>query len=135
MPLLDPRTRAFAELPAWLDAHEAQLAGRRVVMVRAARAAAPLLAPPPPRQPPHGVACRPPRPGACRAARHPQPPPPAPAAAARQYCTGGVRCERASAYLREKGPAFDDVAQLAGGVQRYLEEHGDGGFFAGRLFV
>jgi predicted sulfurtransferase len=32
------------------------------------------------------------------------------------YCTGGVRCERASAYLRESG--FENVAQLAGGIQR-----------------
>jgi predicted sulfurtransferase len=32
------------------------------------------------------------------------------------YCTGGVRCERASAYLREKGPAFANVAQLKGAV-------------------
>ena len=30
------------------------------------------------------------------------------------YCTGGVRCERASAYLRAKGPAFRDVYQLQG---------------------
>jgi predicted sulfurtransferase len=26
-----------------------------------------------------------------------------------------VRCERASAYLREKGPGFEDVFQLQGG--------------------
>jgi rhodanese-related sulfurtransferase len=52
-----------------------------------------------------------------------------------QYCTGGVRCERASAYLREKGPAFADVVQLSGGIQRYLEAFPDGGHFAGRLFV
>jgi rhodanese-related sulfurtransferase len=37
------------------------------------------------------------------------------------YCTGGVRCERASAYLREKGAGFERVFQLAGGVQRYME--------------
>ena len=30
------------------------------------------------------------------------------------YCTGGVRCERASAYLRSKGSAFQDVVQLQG---------------------
>ena len=30
------------------------------------------------------------------------------------YCTGGVRCERASAYLRSKGSAFQDVIQLQG---------------------
>ena len=36
------------------------------------------------------------------------------------YCTGGVRCERASAYLRSKGPAFQDVVQLHGGVTACL---------------
>jgi predicted sulfurtransferase len=43
------------------------------------------------------------------------------------YCTGGVRCERASAYIREKGEGFKNVYQLQGGVQRYLEaaERGD----------
>lgn len=35
------------------------------------------------------------------------------------YCTGGVRCERASAYLRSKGQGFQDVMQLQGGIQRY----------------
>ena len=30
------------------------------------------------------------------------------------YCTGGIRCEKASAYLREKG--FQDVSQLDGGI-------------------
>ena len=30
------------------------------------------------------------------------------------YCTGGVRCERASAYLRGFGDAFQDVHQLEG---------------------
>lgn len=34
------------------------------------------------------------------------------------YCTGGVRCERASAYLRAKGEGFEDVYQLRGGIQR-----------------
>ena len=46
-----------------------------------------------------------------------------------------MRCERATALLRERGPAFADVAQLRGGVQRYLEAFADGGLFAGRLFV
>jgi len=31
------------------------------------------------------------------------------------YLTGGVRCERASAYLREKGTEYSDVFQLEGG--------------------
>jgi UPF0176 protein len=35
------------------------------------------------------------------------------------FCTGGIRCEKASAFLREQG--FDDVYQLDGGILRYLE--------------
>ncbi len=30
------------------------------------------------------------------------------------YCTGGIRCEKASAYLRQQG--FEDVSQLRGGI-------------------
>lgn len=36
------------------------------------------------------------------------------------FCTGGVRCEKASAYLLANG--HSDVRQLEGGVLRYLEE-------------
>jgi UPF0176 protein len=36
------------------------------------------------------------------------------------YCTGGIRCEKASAYLLERG--FQNVYQLEGGILRYLEE-------------
>ncbi len=32
------------------------------------------------------------------------------------YCTGGVRCERASAFLRSLGPPFQDVVQLKGSI-------------------
>ena len=35
------------------------------------------------------------------------------------YCTGGIRCEKASAYLKAKGHA--NVFQLQGGIHRYLE--------------
>ncbi|CAA6653875.1 unnamed protein product [Spirodela intermedia] len=51
------------------------------------------------------------------------------------YCTGGIRCEMASAYLRSKGAGFDNVYQLFGGIQRYLEQFPDGGFFKGKNFV
>lgn len=30
------------------------------------------------------------------------------------YCTGGVRCERASAFVKSLGPEFQDVYQLQG---------------------
>ena len=35
------------------------------------------------------------------------------------FCTGGIRCEKASAYLLEQG--FETVYQLEGGILRYLQ--------------
>jgi UPF0176 protein len=35
------------------------------------------------------------------------------------FCTGGIRCEKASAYLRQRG--FEEVYQLDGGILSYLE--------------
>ncbi len=51
------------------------------------------------------------------------------------YCTGGVRCERASALLKSYGEGFDQVYQLSGGIHRYVEQYGAGGYFRGRNFV
>ena len=50
------------------------------------------------------------------------------------FCTGGVRCEKASAFLR-KEVGCDDVSQLSGGIHRYLEAFGTEGFFEGANFV
>ncbi|MGI9666864.1 MAG: rhodanese-related sulfurtransferase [Acidimicrobiia bacterium] len=36
------------------------------------------------------------------------------------FCTGGIRCEKATAYLTEQG--FTNLFQLDGGILRYLEE-------------
>jgi len=36
------------------------------------------------------------------------------------FCTGGIRCEKASAYLLAHG--FDEVYHLKGGILRYLED-------------
>ena len=36
------------------------------------------------------------------------------------YCTGGIRCEKASAYLKHKG--FQNVYQLKGGIINYVRE-------------
>ena len=36
------------------------------------------------------------------------------------YCTGGIRCEKASAYFRHKG--FKDVYHLHGGIIQYAKE-------------
>lgn len=52
------------------------------------------------------------------------------------YCTGGIRCERASAYLkREMGDKVEGVYQLKGGIERYLKTFKDGGFWRGKNFV
>jgi len=36
------------------------------------------------------------------------------------FCTGGIRCEKSTAYLRQQG--FDEVYHLAGGILKYLEQ-------------
>jgi UPF0176 protein len=48
------------------------------------------------------------------------------------YCTGGIKCEKASAYLLSRG--FENVFQLHGGIIKYgLEEGGE--FFDGKCYV
>ena len=36
------------------------------------------------------------------------------------FCTGGIRCEKSTAYLKKQG--FEDVFHLKGGILKYLEE-------------
>lgn len=36
------------------------------------------------------------------------------------FCTGGIRCEKSTAYLKEQG--FDEVYHLKGGILNYLEQ-------------
>lgn len=48
------------------------------------------------------------------------------------YCTGGIRCEKASAYFRQNG--FTNVRQLHGGIIRYGEECGNA-HWEGKCFV
>ena len=52
------------------------------------------------------------------------------------YCTGGIRCEKASAYLKHQG--FTDVYQLEGGIIKYardVQEKGLPNKFRGKNFV
>lgn len=49
------------------------------------------------------------------------------------YCTGGVRCERGSAYIKSKGIA-KEVYQIRGGIHRYIEQFPQG-FFRGKNYV
>ena len=48
------------------------------------------------------------------------------------YCTGGIRCEKASAIMMKAG--FSDVKQLEGGVLDYFKETG-GAYWNGDCFV
>lgn len=48
------------------------------------------------------------------------------------YCTGGIKCEKASAYLLEQG--FENVYQLHGGIIKYGFEEG-GEDFDGKCYV
>lgn len=52
------------------------------------------------------------------------------------YCTGGIRCEKASAYMKYKG--FKEVYQLEGGIIHYanqVKEQGLKNKFHGKNFV
>lgn len=52
------------------------------------------------------------------------------------YCTGGIRCEKASAYYKHKG--FKNVYQLEGGIIEYtrqIKEEGLENKFQGKNFV
>ena len=55
------------------------------------------------------------------------------------YCTGGIRCERASSYLKsqaeEGGLDLKGVYQLQGGIHNYLEQFKDGGLWEGKNYV
>lgn len=48
------------------------------------------------------------------------------------YCTGGIRCEKASAFLQEQG--FPEVYQLQDGILNYIQQFPDDSF-EGRCFV
>lgn len=50
------------------------------------------------------------------------------------FCTGGIRCEKSTAYLKEQG--FDEVYHLQGGILKYLEEvPEDESLWKGECFV
>jgi UPF0176 protein len=52
------------------------------------------------------------------------------------FCTGGIRCEKATAYMRQIG--FEDVYQIQGGILKYFEQTqqmGGDNHFEGDCFV
>ena len=65
---VNPDTETFREFPAWVEANEARLRGKKKVAM---------------------------------------------------FCTGGIRCEKASSYMKQQG--YDEVYHLKGGILKYLE--------------
>ena len=50
------------------------------------------------------------------------------------FCTGGIRCEKSTAYMKEQG--FEEVYHLEGGILKYLEEIPEGeSMWEGDCFV
>ena len=50
------------------------------------------------------------------------------------FCTGGIRCEKSTAYLKSEG--YENVYHLQGGILKYLEEVGeDESLWEGECFV
>lgn len=48
------------------------------------------------------------------------------------YCTGGIRCEKLSSLMKQKG--FAEIYQLKGGILNYAQKE-DGAHFKGKCFV
>ena len=57
------------------------------------------------------------------------------------YCTGGIRCERASAFINQVAAADANglkpagVYELRGGIERYLKTYPDGGLWRGKNYL
>ena len=56
------------------------------------------------------------------------------------YCTGGIRCERATALLSQMERAEDDletqgIYHVRGGIDRYLKSFPEGGYWKGRNYL
>jgi len=73
---LDPKTKSFSDLPAWIE--EQSKPGNALAAVDGKK---PRVA---------------------------------------MFCTGGIRCEKSTALLRQQG--FEDVYHLQGGILKYLEQ-------------
>ena len=49
------------------------------------------------------------------------------------FCTGGIRCEKATAFLKSDG--VDEVFHLEGGILKYLEQVPRRSLWEGECFV
>ncbi|KAK2982399.1 hypothetical protein RJ640_026242 [Escallonia rubra] len=103
---VDPRTTAFREFPSWVD-DQFQLAQPKDQVVPNSSSGSIEKAT-------EGAQKVPPR--------------------VAMYCTGGIRCEKASSFLLSKG--FKEVYHLQGGILKYLEEVPDtDSLWEGECFV
>ncbi|KAG9443245.1 hypothetical protein H6P81_014585 [Aristolochia fimbriata] len=90
---VDPSTDSFREFPAWIDNHLQSAESTSERKESATNAITNEISMSEERKVPPRVA---------------------------MYCTGGIRCEKASSFLLSKG--FKEVYQLEGGILKYLEE-------------
>lgn len=56
------------------------------------------------------------------------------------YCTGGIRCERATALLNQMTTVSDDlklkgVYHCRGGIERYVKTYAEGGYWKGKNYL
>lgn len=56
------------------------------------------------------------------------------------YCTGGIRCERATALLDQMQSVSDDfktngIYMARGGIDRYIRTFSEGGYWVGKNFL
>ena len=51
------------------------------------------------------------------------------------FCTGGIRCEPASAQFIARGFDPKNIYQLEGGIVKYAEKYGREGFYEGKCYV
>jgi UPF0176 protein len=49
------------------------------------------------------------------------------------FCTGGIRCEKGTAYLKQKG--FKNIYQLRGGILSYLSTNQNNNLWRGKCFL
>lgn len=93
---VDPRTTAFREFPAWVENQfqPPEMDGEHLKMAEE-----------------HGSSANTDQQADSPKERMPR---------VAMYCTGGIRCEKASSFLLSKG--FKEVYHLKGGILKYLEE-------------
>ncbi|KAL3781776.1 hypothetical protein HJC23_009206 [Cyclotella cryptica] len=113
---IDPNTKTFAQFPKWVRDHSGGETSRANVSTSKTAVNTDTAASPP----------------ACTSLDNKR---------ILLYCTGGIRCEKASAYIRQMVPQNKGVYHLKGGIHKYLEEFGTKGtkndecLFVGKNFV